>query len=113
MSKLSKILGSISAHLPTPPLTQRESIDNKQGLMLGSGRGRWAVAQILILIQILYVQAIFEVFSLPFLHATPCQHFIKHLCKLRSDAPILCQRSVENLGVKRNSCWRKLQRMIL
>ena len=81
--------------------------------MLGSGRGRWAVAQILILIQILYVQAIFEMFSLPFLHATPCQHLIKHLCKLGSDAPILRQRSVENLGVKRNSCWRKLHQMIL
>ena len=38
---------------PTPPLTQQQSIDNKFRLMLGQGRGRWAVAQILILIQIL------------------------------------------------------------
>ena len=36
---------------PTPPLTQQQSIDNKLGLMLGWGRDRWAVAQILILIQ--------------------------------------------------------------
>ena len=35
--------------LPTPPLTQQQSIDNKLGLMLGEGRGRWAVVQILIL----------------------------------------------------------------
>ena len=34
---------------PTPPLTQQQSIDNNLGLMLGWGRGRWAVAQILIL----------------------------------------------------------------
>ena len=38
---------------PTPPLTRQQSIDNKLGLMLGQGRGRWAVAQILILICIL------------------------------------------------------------
>ena len=38
---------------PTPPLTQQQSIDIKLGLMLGQGRGRWAVARILILIQIL------------------------------------------------------------
>ena len=37
--------------LPTPPLTQQQSIDNKLRLMLGLGRGRWAVAQILILIR--------------------------------------------------------------
>ena len=37
---------------PTPPLTQQQSIDNKLRLMLGWGRGRWAVAQILILIQV-------------------------------------------------------------
>ena len=36
---------------PTPPLTQHQSVDNKLGLMLGSGRGRWAVAQILILMR--------------------------------------------------------------
>ena len=36
---------------PTPPLTQQQSIDNNLRLMLGKGRGRWAVAQILILIQ--------------------------------------------------------------
>ena len=36
---------------PTPPLTQQQSIDSKLGLMLGLGRGRWAVARILILIQ--------------------------------------------------------------
>ena len=36
---------------PTPPLTQQQSINNKLGLLLGSGSGRWAVAQILILIQ--------------------------------------------------------------
>ena len=35
---------------PTPPLTQQQSNDNKSGIMLGQGRGRWAVAQILILI---------------------------------------------------------------
>ena len=35
---------------PTSPLTQQQSIDNNLGLMLGWGRGRWAVAQILILI---------------------------------------------------------------
>ena len=35
----------------TPPLTQKQPIDNKVGLMLGWGRGRWAVAQILILIR--------------------------------------------------------------
>ena len=34
--------------LPTPPLTQQQSIDKKLGL--GQGRGRRAVAQILILI---------------------------------------------------------------
>ena len=34
---------------PTSPLTQQQSIDNNLGLMLGWGRGRWAVAQILIL----------------------------------------------------------------
>ena len=34
---------------PTPSLTQQQSIDNKLRLM--SGRGRWAVAQILILIR--------------------------------------------------------------
>ena len=38
---------------PTPPLTQRRSIDDKLGLMLGEGRGRWAVAQILISIRLL------------------------------------------------------------
>ena len=37
---------------PTPPLTQQQSIDNKLRLMLGWGRGRWAVAQVLILIQV-------------------------------------------------------------
>ena len=36
---------------PTPPLTQEQSIDDKLRLMLSQGRGRWAVAQILILIQ--------------------------------------------------------------
>ena len=36
---------------PTPPLTQQQSIDNNLRLMLGKGRGRWTVAQILILIQ--------------------------------------------------------------
>ena len=36
--------------------TQQQSIDNKLGLMLGKGRGRWAVAQILILIPILLVK---------------------------------------------------------
>ena len=40
---------------PTPPLTQQQSIDNKFRLMLGQGRGRWAVAQILILIQYSYI----------------------------------------------------------
>ena len=38
---------------PTPPLTLQQSIDDKLRLMLGQGRGRWAVAQILILIQFL------------------------------------------------------------
>ena len=36
---------------PTPPLTQQQSIDNKSRLMLSQRRGRWAVAQILILIR--------------------------------------------------------------
>ena len=36
---------------PTPPLIQQQSIDNKLRLMLGLGRGRWAVSQILILIR--------------------------------------------------------------
>ena len=36
---------------PTPSLTQRQSIDNKLRLMSGQGRGRWAVAKILILIR--------------------------------------------------------------
>ena len=40
-------LGNFS---PTPFLTQQQSIDNKLRLMLSQGRGRWAVAQILILI---------------------------------------------------------------
>ena len=40
---------------PTPPLTQQQSIDNKFRLMLGQGRGRQAVAQILILIQYSYI----------------------------------------------------------
>ena len=35
-----------------PPLTQQQSIDNKLGVMLGWGRGKWAVAQILILIHV-------------------------------------------------------------
>ena len=39
---------------PTPPLTQQQSIDNMLGLMLGQGRGRWVVAQILILIRRFY-----------------------------------------------------------
>ena len=41
-----------TAHLP---LTQQQSIDNKLGLMLGQGRGKWAVAQILILIPSFYI----------------------------------------------------------
>ena len=40
---------------PTPPLTQQQSIDNKLGLMLVHGRGKWAVAQILILIPSFYI----------------------------------------------------------
>ena len=40
---------------PAPPLTQQQSIDNKLGLMLGQGRGKWAVAQILILIPSFYI----------------------------------------------------------
>ena len=40
---------------PTPPLTQQQSIDNKLRLMLGQGRGRWAVAQILILIHKVFI----------------------------------------------------------
>ena len=36
---------------PTPPLTQQQSIENNLRLMLGWGRGGWAVAQILILIR--------------------------------------------------------------
>ena len=40
---------------PTPPLTQQQSIDNNLRLMLGWGKGRWAFAQILILIQNLHV----------------------------------------------------------
>ena len=39
---------------PTPPLTQQKSIDNKLKLMLGQGRGTWAVAQIPILIHCCY-----------------------------------------------------------
>ena len=42
-----------TAHLPLPQPNINPnllSIDNKLGLMLGWGRGRWAVAQILILI---------------------------------------------------------------
>ena len=41
---------------PTPPLTQQQSIDNNLRLMLGQGRGRWAVAQILILIRFLFAR---------------------------------------------------------
>ena len=37
---------------PNPPLTQQQSIDNKLRLMLGWGRGKWAVAQILIMIHV-------------------------------------------------------------
>ena len=50
---------------PTPSLTQQQSIDNKLGLMLRQGRGRWAVAQILILIQnfLLCVPYISDYFS--------------------------------------------------
>ena len=42
---------------PTPPLTQQQSIiiDNKLGWMLGKGRGRWAVAQILLLSRGIYM----------------------------------------------------------
>ena len=36
---------------PTPPLNQQQSIENNLRLMLGWGRGGWAVAQILILIR--------------------------------------------------------------
>ena len=32
---------------PTPPLIQQQSTDDKVGLMLGQGRGRCAVVQIL------------------------------------------------------------------
>ena len=37
-------------YAPTPPLVQQKSTNNKLGLMLGYGRGRWAIAWILTLI---------------------------------------------------------------
>ena len=38
----------------TPPLTQKQSTDNKSGLLLGLGRGRYAVVQILTLIHVFF-----------------------------------------------------------
>ena len=46
---------------PTPPLTEQQSIDNKLGL-----RGRWAVAQILILIQFLYTYLTWLILNVAF-----------------------------------------------
>ena len=45
----SNLCQYLSNCAPTPPLTQQQSTDNKQGLMLGQGRSRCAVGQILTL----------------------------------------------------------------
>ena len=45
---------------PIPPLTQQQSIDIKLGVVLGEGRGRWEVAQILILILLFIINVTSE-----------------------------------------------------
>ena len=54
----------MSNSTPTPPLIQQQSTDDKVGLMLGQGRGRCAVVQILTWISFFRYSSIFQFNSL-------------------------------------------------